>query len=242
MEVEVLKEYDGHHLQRLKDSARGWVEDGASGFRLLGGEKATVIMVSEILQDEVEIISGENRLILLPDWLCDDEDLPKNKSYLLRTCPLLDWNLQEFTAGSEMKDMAWEVTSGANDSLELKQFLSVTLPGTIILSLNQSLPPPFWLRSLLLLRFQNPALYSGWLQLMSNGSSYSALSHWSCSTLLVIIDYSDQSHNMSFVLPNFSASARLLLSTKSGHNRGQVLQGSVQLVPGEAQLLRLTAD
>ncbi|KAG9465863.1 hypothetical protein GDO78_017618 [Eleutherodactylus coqui] len=242
LEVPILEDYDCHQLQRLKDAARSWLADGASGFYLLGGGKATVIMISQILQNEVEIISGEERLILLPDWLCDDEDMPKNKSQVLRTCPLTDWNLQKFTVRSEMKDTAWEVMSGDTDGLQLRQFLAITLPGTIILSLNQSQPLPSWLSFLLILRFQTPDLYTGWLQIISDGSSYRALSHWGCSTLLVIIGCYDQSQNVSLRLPHFSASARLLLSTKQQRSPGQVLQDSVQLLPGEAQLLRLTPD
>ncbi|XP_069611534.1 uncharacterized protein [Ranitomeya imitator] len=213
LEVQILEEYDGHQVQRLKDSARSWMEDGASGFQLLGDKKTTVMMISQILLKEVEIASEEERLILLPNWLCDDEDAPKNKSQLLRTCPLPDWNLQPFAMGSAMKDMAWE-----------------------------SLPPPSWLRSLLHLRSQNPALHSGWLQRLSNGSSYSALSSWACSTLLVLIGPSDRSHNVSLHFPYFSNSVRLLLTTKPEHNRGQLLQDRVQLAPGEAQLIRLIPE
>ncbi|XP_069800302.1 uncharacterized protein [Dendropsophus ebraccatus] len=238
LEVPILVEYNGRQLQRLKEEARSWMEDGASGFLLLGGQRATVQMVSQMLQDGVETVSGEERLILLPDWLCEDVETPRNKSHLLRTCPLPDWNLQNATVGAEIKDVAWEVESG--DTNALRQFLALTLPGTIILSLNQSVPPPSWLRSLLLIRFQNPALYTGWLQLTSNGSSYSALLSWGCSTLLVAISHSDQSHNVSLHLPHFSASAKLLLSTVRGRNQGQVLQDIVQLAAGEAQLLRLT--
>ncbi|KAM4019215.1 uncharacterized protein ACNLHF_028559 [Anomaloglossus baeobatrachus] len=242
LEVQILEEYDDHQVQRLKDSARRWMEDGASGFQLLGDKKTTVIMISNILLNEVEIASGEERLILLPNWLCDDKDLPQNKSHLLRTCLLPDWNLQKFITGSEMKDTAWEVTSDDTDSLELRQFLAVTLPGTVLLSLNQSLSPPSWLRSLLHLRYQNPALYSGWLQLLSNGSSYSALSSWACSSLLVLIGHSDRSHNVSLHFPNFSNSVRLLLTTKQERNRGQMLQDSVELAAGEAQLIRLIPE
>ncbi|XP_077142521.1 uncharacterized protein LOC143806235 isoform X1 [Ranitomeya variabilis] len=242
LEVHILEEYDGHQVQRLKDSARSWMEDGASGFQLLGDKKASVMMISQILLNEVEITSGEERLILLPNWLCNDEDAPKNKSQLLRTCPLPDWNLQPFTMGSDMKDMAWEVTPDDIESLELRQFLAVTLPGTVILSLNQSLPPPSWLRSLLHLRYQNPALHSGWLQRLSNGSSYSALSSWACSTLLVLIGPSDRSHNVSLHFPYFSNSVRLLLTTKPERNRGQLLQDRVLLAPGEAQLIRLIPE
>ncbi|XP_077142522.1 uncharacterized protein LOC143806235 isoform X2 [Ranitomeya variabilis] len=216
LEVHILEEYDGHQVQRLK--------------------------ISQILLNEVEITSGEERLILLPNWLCNDEDAPKNKSQLLRTCPLPDWNLQPFTMGSDMKDMAWEVTPDDIESLELRQFLAVTLPGTVILSLNQSLPPPSWLRSLLHLRYQNPALHSGWLQRLSNGSSYSALSSWACSTLLVLIGPSDRSHNVSLHFPYFSNSVRLLLTTKPERNRGQLLQDRVLLAPGEAQLIRLIPE
>ncbi|KAG9465864.1 hypothetical protein GDO78_017618 [Eleutherodactylus coqui] len=178
LEVPILEDYDCHQLQRLKDAARSWLADGASGFYLLGGGKATVIMVM----------------------------------------------------------------SGDTDGLQLRQFLAITLPGTIILSLNQSQPLPSWLSFLLILRFQTPDLYTGWLQIISDGSSYRALSHWGCSTLLVIIGCYDQSQNVSLRLPHFSASARLLLSTKQQRSPGQVLQDSVQLLPGEAQLLRLTPD
>ncbi|XP_056396721.1 uncharacterized protein LOC130291668 [Hyla sarda] len=214
--------------------------DGASGFQLLGGQKETVMMVSQILLDEVETISGEERLILLPDWLCDDEDIPKNKSNLLRTCSIPEWNLQNVAVGAEMKNVAWKVDVGDMDTLGLRQFQAVTLPGTVMLSLNQSLAPPTWLRSLLFQRFQNPALYAGWVQPTSNGSFYSAVSSWGCSALLVAISGPDQSLNVSLHLPYFSASARLILSTKGGRNLGQVFQDMVLLEPGEAQLLRLT--
>lgn len=104
----------------------------------------------------------------------------------------------------------------------------------------QTHPPPSWLRPLLFLRHQNPALYAGWLQTLSENSTHNVLSHWGCSTLLIAINPSNQSQVFPLHLPNYTASAKLLLSTQRGHNGGKMAEDGVLLAPREAQLLRLT--
>ncbi|CAI9533790.1 unnamed protein product [Staurois parvus] len=146
----------------------------------------------------------------------------------------------EDNESSEVMKTAWEVSS--LNSTELQQFMAVTLPGTIKLSLSQTHPPPSWLHSLLFLRFQNPALYAGWLQTLSHNSTFSVLSHWGCSTLLITINPSNQSQIFSLHLPHYATKAQLLLSTQRGHSGGMMVEDSVLLAPGEAQLLRLTTQ
>ncbi|XP_077350135.1 uncharacterized protein LOC144000276 [Lithobates pipiens] len=192
--------------------------------------------VVESLQEELDGVSGEERIVLLPDWL--GEEVTINKSLFLRTRPVLDWKPWEAEESSEVMKTVWEVSSLT--SPKLLQFMAVTLPGTIKLSLSQTHPPPSWLRSLLLLRLQNPALYAGWLQTLSDNSTLSVLSHWGCSTLLVAINPSNQSQIFPLHLPHYTATAKLLLSTQQGHNGGKMAEDSVLLAPREAQLLRLT--
>ncbi|XP_063794508.1 uncharacterized protein LOC134949685 [Pseudophryne corroboree] len=240
LELQLLDEYNVQQIQDLGDAARSWIDDGASGFRLSGGQREAVITVSDILREELENVTGEERLILLPDWLCADTAI--NKSQIFHTCPFPDWNLQDAPGRSEVVQTAWEVSPGDNDSLGMRQFMAVTQPGTVILSLSQSQPPPSWLRSLLFLRFHNPALYAGWLQDLSNNSSYIVLRHWGCSTLLVVIGRSASQENVSLHIPNYAPSAQLLLSTIGRSSRGQLMVDTVLLAAGEAQLLRLSHE
>ncbi|XP_075041997.1 uncharacterized protein LOC142101434 [Mixophyes fleayi] len=239
LELHILNEYNSSQIRELKDAAKSWIKDGVSGFRLSGGQREAVIMVSDLLHEELENATDEERIILLPHWLCDDTAI--NKTFLLHTCPLRHWNLRDVPERSEVMQIAWEV-SPWDDSLGIRQFMAVTQPGTVILSLSQSQPPPPWLHPLLLLRFQNPALYAGQLQDLSDNSSYSVLCHWRCSSLLVIISHCNQQQTISLHIPHYAPKAQLLLSTGGQRGKGQAIQDAVLLPPGTAQLLRLTPE
>ncbi|KAM4697140.1 uncharacterized protein WCC33_015835 [Rhinophrynus dorsalis] len=133
--------------------------------------------------------------------------------------------------------MAWEVSSDGSDSLRQQQIMAVTLPRTLILSLNQSTPS--WLQHLLLLCSQNPALSSGWLQTLPTISSYCALQHRGCSTLLVALSQSDEPQQLFLNLPQYRAQAWLLFSTWSGRSKGKVSLVTLVLAPQAALILRL---
>ncbi|XP_075464915.1 uncharacterized protein LOC142499444 isoform X3 [Ascaphus truei] len=236
LELQVPSKGNGSQTQELWEAAWVWIREGVSGFRLSHGERATVIEVTEKLREELGNVTGDERILLLPNWLC--EAPPPAWPHLLRSCPLPRGDLQEVIEGPEVMETAWEVSTGDNDTLGLLQFMAVTLPGTPILSLSQA--PPSWLRSLLFLRSQHPALSSGSLRFLSNGSSYYALRHQGCSAILVALSQSNRPQSLSVHIPQYNQRARCLLSTWAGRGVGEEVDlSSLVLAPYEGVILRL---
>ncbi|XP_068106198.1 uncharacterized protein [Hyperolius riggenbachi] len=238
LDIEVSEEYNSSQVQTMKEALHSWIQDGVSGFSLSGGQRSSLRMVSQFLQEDMDIVAREDRFILLPDWLC--EETASNKSVLLCTCSLPRWDSAKVTECSQVQNTAWQVSSGS--SLELRQFMAATLPGTAILPLSQTQPPPSWLELLLFRRHQHPALYAGWLQPMADNSTYGIVHRWGCSTLLVAINPTNQPRNLSVRLTGYKATAQLLLSTTWRRSRDLNVQEGLLLAPGEAQLLRLTLE
>ncbi|XP_075464914.1 uncharacterized protein LOC142499444 isoform X2 [Ascaphus truei] len=207
LELQVPSKGNGSQTQELWEAAWVWIREGVSGFRLSHGERATVIEVTEKLREELGNVTGDERILLLPNWLC--EAPPPAWPHLLRSCPLPRGDLQEVIEGPEVMETAWEA-------------------------------PPSWLRSLLFLRSQHPALSSGSLRFLSNGSSYYALRHQGCSAILVALSQSNRPQSLSVHIPQYNQRARCLLSTWAGRGVGEEVDlSSLVLAPYEGVILRL---